>query len=845
MTKAKIEINPKPKAGNQSKTWQFKLNSKKKLLAVEGFSNVISRHVINLRQPKVSKTPQSSETTASCLTATFNKQTIKFTKADVKPVNFLNAQSSLWYVPWVKLEKKFPLLRGLTILFLAEVVYWFIYHCLKFFVIISWKLYLQTSHIVKSILEDLAYFFELLSCSLKFLITPWSALKPRPQKINTHFIVPQLKQITVFIFILFLILAPLKILSLWRSLTSVKGYLTSYANAALGTFTSASENLFSGEYLKARENFITAAKYVNEAVTNLDKATEEIGVLLNNPLILGAKLNSTEKLLAAAKELSEVGIIFSHTFDVLSEASNKQLNDIELANKTLVLKQALLDTQLKISQSYLLLQEVNPKEFPSDLAQQVTELKLLLADLQKFIRNFSAVPELISVLVPPVGQKTYLLVFQNYSELRPSGGFIGSLAFIYLQDGKITKIQIPGGGPYDLQGQLPYKLIPPKPLTLINPLWQLQDSNWYFDFPKSAQNIAWFVEQSWQIKLDGVISLNPDVIIELLKFTGPIEFTKYNKIITAENFIRETQEAVDLEYEKTQNRPKKFIADLAPLILDRLLKNNSKNIFTIYQTLSEMLKKKSIQLYVTDTTAEQLITDLGWDGRVAQYGGDYLAIVRTNIGGGKTDLVIEEKVNHQLTINPDGRLIATINFTRHHLGDPFDIFYQRQNVSWLKFYVPQNSILLEAKGFDTIEANRFKTVPAEAFEHNLFSDDQIIEQVNNSSTTIGQEYGKTYFANWLTLKPGESKTVTLTYQLPFTLADLTDDNKFYNYQIFFQRQSGVKPLSFTTTVNKPVDLIVKWQEASGNLQVMGKPFHWQGDWQTDSYYALLLEKIKE
>ncbi len=823
----------------QTTGWRIKFNNKKHHpSAITGVNNnVISRHLINLRPSKIIKL--TTNTTEPVLLAT-SAASDRIDRWSIKSVNFLNPDNQLWYVPWIKLEKKFPLLKGLTILFLLEAVAWLLYHILRFFVIWFWRLNLQVTRIIKSILEDVVYFFELITRFFKYCLTPRSIFKQQDLS-HTRFMVPQLGQILIFIIVLLFILSPLKILSLYGSQTNINGYLAYYANAALRTFNSASENLLSGQYLEAHDNFITTSKYINQAVGILNKTTTELGMLLNSPLILGNKMEAAEKVLAAAKELSEVGIIFSHTFDILYNTPAKQLNDIELANKTLLLKQALIDAQPKIGNSYQLLNEIKTKELPDDLAQQMTNLKLLLIDLQKFIYDFSAVPELLSTLVPSTGQKTYLLVFQNYSELRPTGGFMGSLAFVYLQDGKITNIQIPGGGPYDLQGQLPFKLKPPTPLTVVNNLWQLQDSNWYFDFPTSAKNIAWFVEQSWHIKLDGVISLNPDVVIELLKITGPIELVKYHKTLTAENFIRETQEAVDLEYDKTQNRPKEFIADLTPLLLDRLLQTDSKNILAIYATLNNMLKKKSIQLYVNDTNAQKLLVNLGWDGGVAQYAGDYLAIVRTNIGGGKTDLVIDEKVDHQTTISPQGQLITTVKFTRHHGGDPFDIFYQRKNNSWLKFYVPLGSTLLTAKGFDNLPANYFKSIPEDAREHNNFSTDKVIGQDTESKTIIGQEYGKTYFANWLVLVPGETKTVTLTYQLPFSLSKLSDNNKFYKYQVFFQRQSGTKPLLFNSVLNKPTNLIVKWSEASPNLQTIGQPLHWQGDWKTDSYYGLLFE----
>ena len=61
--------------------------------------------------------------------------------------------------------------------------------------------------------------------------------------------------------------------------------------------------------------------------------------------------------------------------------------------------------------------------------------------------------------------------------------------------------------------------------------------------------------------------------------------------------------------------------------------------------------------------------------------------------------------------------------------------------------------------------------------------------------TIGEESGKTFFGNWLNLDGGETKTVKITYQLPFKVSDID------RYSLMVQKQLGSQNQKFNWTLN--------------------------------------------
>ena len=63
-------------------------------------------------------------------------------------------------------------------------------------------------------------------------------------------------------------------------------------------------------------------------------------------------------------------------------------------------------------------------------------------------------------------RKRYLLIFQNNTEMRASGGFMGSFAVMDFSNGQVSNLNVPGGGTYDTEAGLKSKIVAPKPLQL-------------------------------------------------------------------------------------------------------------------------------------------------------------------------------------------------------------------------------------------------------------------------------------------------------------------------------------------------------------------------------------------
>ncbi len=404
--------------------------------------------------------------------------------------------------------------------------------------------------------------------------------------------------------------------------------------------------------------------------------------------------------------------------------------------------------------------------------------------------------------------KKYLLVFQNPSEVRATGGFIGSVGVMNIEGGKIKSVKL--NDVYNIDGQLVGNIEPPRPIKKISAAWSLHDSNWFFDFPASSERISRFYEKAGGETMDGVIAINPKVALDLLKIVGPIKVEKYGIEITEKNFIDLTQRQAESEYDKTINQPKLFLADFFKQLKEKIDSLPMYKKISIVKNFIVNLDQKDIQVNLKDGASQIFIEKQNWAGKVNNSEKDYLAIVHSSINGFKSDAVMDEDANLLSEISEDGSVINTLTITRTHKGDEnMDDWYKRVNSDYLRIYIPFGSELIDAKGM----AKDDYFVKDAGIDYDNFEKDELLEKIENSkkidlknNVEILEESGKTVFASWVYASLGESITVSYRYRLPFKI-DFNQSQIVGSYTILFQKQSGTR----LKIINHEISFPVGWK----------------------------------
>jgi len=511
-------------------------------------------------------------------------------------------------------------------------------------------------------------------------------------------------------------------------------------------------------------------------------------------------------------------------------------------------------------------QFVNYKAELDKLKRQLPGLLVLLDDTENV---FDIMFYLFGVDEP----RTIMLVFQNNSELRATGGFPGSYAIIKTKNGKIEELRVPGGGFYDLKGSLAAAVDAPYPFHLFSPMWQAWNFNWFPDWRESAKKASWFYEKSGGETVDTVIAFTPNVLEKLLALTGEIEMPEYDTKVNSENFVRMAQIEVELEYDKEENKPKKFIGDLLPKVVDKLLALNSDELINAWQVLSDSLEEKHILVYLRDDELEKRVLSFGWGGDVVSVPRDYLSVIHTNVAGGKTDRVIEVEIEHRALVREDGLIIDKVILTKKHNGKAGDVFEGQVNQDYVRFYVPRGSQLISAEGFDSMPEDReFKVSKKVDPDPDLMRLEKEIGVHKQSGTRITEEFGKTVFGNWMIVSPGETKTVELEYILPFNLRQgkvskvkqeahgswlallqqyflgRPDDEAHLanaqpqrgSYSLYVQKQSGTEAHKLKTYFTSEGWNIDELKTKSGGEEREGNVFRYETELNVDQYYGVTL-----
>jgi hypothetical protein len=343
--------------------------------------------------------------------------------------------------------------------------------------------------------------------------------------------------------------------------------------------------------------------------------------------------------------------------------------------------------------------------------QSAKNSKVLLArtvsskiNFQKIQNLFNQGRVLVTNLPEILGKgerKTYLVLFQNNMELRPTGGFIGSFGLLTFDGGRMTDLTV--NDVYSADGQLRGHVEPPIPIKehLNEANWWLRDSNWDPDFPTSAKRAEWFLDKEIGVQVDGVMAIDLETVVEILKISGPIFLADYNLDITSDNLYKETQSEVQDEFFPGSHQKASFITALSRNLIGEVEKLGEKQKLQVLASFLRDFEERHIQAFLHDDSSQNAISGLGWGGEVSQPScgsncyTDLIGLVEANFGFNKANYFITREVDLSVYLNQDTierRLTLDLkNSANPALGQPgtYGVY--------VRTFIPNDSNLLGVK----------------------------------------------------------------------------------------------------------------------------------------------------
>lgn len=462
-------------------------------------------------------------------------------------------------------------------------------------------------------------------------------------------------------------------------------------------------------------------------------------------------------------------------------------------------------------------------EYLSKSRDEISDSSQLPSQIQPLLETFdNALPFLedglrLSTVLPEImgmhGRRSYLIMAQNEDEIRPTGGFISGAGLLVVEDGEIVSVGFSDANEIDDYLNKPYDF-PPTPFYEIMgmDIFLFRDSNFWPDFPQSAEVAMDLYTRGQDIPVDGVIAINQVFIKELLSAIGPLFVPELDKTLSSNNVISEMRNQWNPAPGQGfgwVNQRKAFMGPMANALRQRLEADfSSIDELSLIRTLGDAANRRDLQIYMRDPAVAEVLAETGWDGQFHNSDGhDYLLVVDMSLGFNKVSAIIDRGLSYHVTIPDDGDPTADLLIEYSHGGEQSEedcfhgTFYTNDIIysdlindcywNYVRVYVPLGSELT---------GSSLTPVPAEYL---------MSGQPWEGAARIADESSEKFqvFDNFFLIDLGEQVAGEISYTLPMAIIQSSADEKVYRLEVAKQAGISPHPVSIWVTLPKNAEYI--------------------------------------
>ncbi|MDQ1436397.1 MAG: hypothetical protein QOK43_26 [Acidimicrobiaceae bacterium] len=387
----------------------------------------------------------------------------------------------------------------------------------------------------------------------------------------------------------------------------------------------------------------------------------------------------------------------------------------------------------------------------------------LAAELAKTSKQLDGARRGMALLADLAGSNTdarLLVLAQDSLELRPTGGYIGSYGILHFAHGTVALEQY-----QDTQLLPPPQpaMEPPADLAVALPsYWSITNSNWWPDFPTSAQTAREMFNRQGGGQVDGVIGLTEYATARMVGVVGPLNVPGYDKPVTEEGFDRRV--VYEVELKRPQDEPRKrFLTVLADTLFDRVFHLQPGEVPALTKAMDRSVAAGDIQLWFADPARQAQLAGTVIEGALPKTDRDFLMLVDANLSASKANLGLVKDVTYRARRRKDGKVAARLEATVRN-GEPQNAALNPYYNGYLRVYVPLAATLSPTRT-GQVDAGRATDGPYRVFT-------QVLD-----------------------IQPEATQKVTFDYLLP---ADVAPDG---DYRLTWVRQAGTPRDSLTAVVS--------------------------------------------
>jgi len=340
-------------------------------------------------------------------------------------------------------------------------------------------------------------------------------------------------------------------------------------------------------------------------------------------------------------------------------------------------------------------------------------------------------------------ERKYLVLFQNNDEIRSTGWFIWSVWIITIKNWKVESVEKSDVYAFEwlINKEYTRKENAPEWLNRITWTFWLRDANYYPEIKDSSNKIKFFFDKI-DYKIDGIVYINQNVILDLLDSVEWVESEVLGKNINSDNFSLILSTLVEAKVFKvwTLWTPKQVLFDFAWEFWVKLLEK--KDYFSYVDIISKHIKSRDIIIYSFNSEENSLLWKLwlNWEINFNEKM-DFNYPVYTSIWWNKTDRYIEyryDKTVNEVKWSCEYETKLDI-YNSHHFSkfedekvnnlldsywveykkDILNIQWRGDNKSYLRVLVPKNSTVYPSNNQRVFNFLNYKIVELYTHTRNL------------------------------------------------------------------------------------------------------------------------------
>lgn len=446
-----------------------------------------------------------------------------------------------------------------------------------------------------------------------------------------------------------------------------------------------------------------------------------------------------------------------------------------------------------------------------------------LGTFRKVIHNGKAILSVLPDVLGVHGKRAYLIVFQNGSELRSTGGFIGSYAVVKVENGKLLDFKI--NDIYTADGQLKGRVAPPDEILhyLGQPNWYMRDANFAADFPLTAKRLEWFLEKETGQEVSGVVAVNLGAVQKIIAALGPLKIESSNEKIDGENFFAKAEYSSEINFFPGSTQKRDFLGEVAEAILGQVSSTAETDWAKLGKAIDAALMEKDVMFYFNSPDEENVFDQNGWSGSIRdenceRHITNCLMIVEANFGANKANYFVTRKVKAFNLIGKAGDIETVVKMNIVN-NSPSESWPGGQYKTYLRFVVPINSKFIEMDLGDGRRASVSPVLTADVLskvtvnQFLVFKTEEQYLTINNSSTSAYTSFGVL-----VNVPVKQSKEIIFKYMAPFKI---NISGKEVILKMGIVKQPGVSGDDWTLATAFPSFLT--YEPTAEENPILGKP----------------------